>query len=64
MLSSTAQISFSELYMERSTRRSDFFKRLKTSDPLERDGKRNKKNMSKRSENKRHLLTVEYSHLR
>ncbi|XOD67685.1 MAG: transposase [Flavobacteriales bacterium Tduv] len=30
MLRSTAQISFSELYMERSTRRSEFFKRLNT----------------------------------
>ncbi|XOD67230.1 MAG: integrase zinc binding domain-containing protein [Flavobacteriales bacterium Tduv] len=30
MLRSTVQISFSELYMERSTRRSEFFKRLKT----------------------------------
>ncbi|XOD68075.1 MAG: hypothetical protein ACMUEL_09465 [Flavobacteriales bacterium Tduv] len=30
MLKSTSQISFSELYLERSTRRSEFFKRLKT----------------------------------
>ncbi|XOD67765.1 MAG: transposase [Flavobacteriales bacterium Tduv] len=30
MLRSTAQISFSELYMECSTRRSEFFKRLNT----------------------------------
>ncbi|XOD68057.1 MAG: hypothetical protein ACMUEL_09370 [Flavobacteriales bacterium Tduv] len=30
MLRRTEQIIFSELYMERSTRRSDFFKRLKT----------------------------------
>ncbi|XOD67471.1 MAG: hypothetical protein ACMUEL_05875 [Flavobacteriales bacterium Tduv] len=29
MLRSTAQISFSELYIERSSRRSEFFKRLK-----------------------------------
>ncbi|XOD66774.1 MAG: hypothetical protein ACMUEL_01680 [Flavobacteriales bacterium Tduv] len=30
MLRKTSQISFSELYMERSTRRNDFFKRLNT----------------------------------
>ncbi|XOD67592.1 MAG: hypothetical protein ACMUEL_06590 [Flavobacteriales bacterium Tduv] len=30
MLRRTAQISFSELYMERSTRRSEFFKSLNT----------------------------------
>ncbi|XOD66961.1 MAG: hypothetical protein ACMUEL_02780 [Flavobacteriales bacterium Tduv] len=30
MLRSTAQISFSELYMEHSIRRSAFFKKLKT----------------------------------
>ncbi|XOD68017.1 MAG: hypothetical protein ACMUEL_09125 [Flavobacteriales bacterium Tduv] len=30
MLRSTAQIIFSELYRERSTRRSQFFKRLNT----------------------------------
>ncbi|XOD66719.1 MAG: hypothetical protein ACMUEL_01345 [Flavobacteriales bacterium Tduv] len=30
MTRSTAQIRFTELYMERSTRRNEFFKRLKT----------------------------------
>ncbi|XOD67002.1 MAG: hypothetical protein ACMUEL_03040 [Flavobacteriales bacterium Tduv] len=30
MLRSTAQVFFSELYIERSTRRSEFFKRLNT----------------------------------
>ncbi|XOD67372.1 MAG: hypothetical protein ACMUEL_05265 [Flavobacteriales bacterium Tduv] len=30
MIRKTVQIRFSELYMERSTRRSYFFKRLKT----------------------------------
>ncbi|XOD68078.1 MAG: hypothetical protein ACMUEL_09485 [Flavobacteriales bacterium Tduv] len=30
MLRSAAQISFSELYIDSSTRRSDFFKKLKT----------------------------------
>ncbi|XOD68004.1 MAG: hypothetical protein ACMUEL_09050 [Flavobacteriales bacterium Tduv] len=30
MLRSTARITFSEVYMERSTKRSDLFKRLKT----------------------------------
>ncbi|XOD67030.1 MAG: hypothetical protein ACMUEL_03195 [Flavobacteriales bacterium Tduv] len=30
MLRSTAQINFTELYMEYSTRRSEFFKRLNT----------------------------------
>ncbi|XOD66748.1 MAG: hypothetical protein ACMUEL_01495 [Flavobacteriales bacterium Tduv] len=30
MLKNTVQISFSELYMECFTRRSEFFKRLKT----------------------------------
>ncbi|XOD67609.1 MAG: hypothetical protein ACMUEL_06695 [Flavobacteriales bacterium Tduv] len=30
ILRNTAQISFSELYMERSSRRSEFFKSLKT----------------------------------
>ncbi|XOD66648.1 MAG: hypothetical protein ACMUEL_00940 [Flavobacteriales bacterium Tduv] len=34
MLRSTAQIRFNELYMERSTRKSEFFKRLNTSDSL------------------------------
>ncbi|XOD66822.1 MAG: hypothetical protein ACMUEL_01955 [Flavobacteriales bacterium Tduv] len=37
MLRSTAQISFSELDMEHSTRRGEFFKRLNTLDLLERD---------------------------
>ncbi|XOD67411.1 MAG: hypothetical protein ACMUEL_05505 [Flavobacteriales bacterium Tduv] len=53
MLRSTEQISFSELYMERSTRRSEFFKKLKTLIHWEVYGKRNKKNISKRSGNKR-----------
>ncbi|XOD67693.1 MAG: hypothetical protein ACMUEL_07170 [Flavobacteriales bacterium Tduv] len=52
MLRSTAQIGFNELYIERSTRRSHFFKRLNTSDPLERNGERNKKNISKSPGNK------------
>ncbi|XOD67820.1 MAG: transposase [Flavobacteriales bacterium Tduv] len=39
MLRSTEQISFSELYMKRSTRRSQFFKRLNTLIPLGRDRK-------------------------
>ncbi|XOD66930.1 MAG: hypothetical protein ACMUEL_02605 [Flavobacteriales bacterium Tduv] len=46
MIRSSAQISFNELYMERSTRRSEFFKMLNLY-PLERDGERNKKNISK-----------------
>ncbi|XOD67452.1 MAG: hypothetical protein ACMUEL_05770 [Flavobacteriales bacterium Tduv] len=53
MLRSTEQISFSELYMERSTRRSDFFKRLKILIYLEVDGERNKKNISKITRNKK-----------
>ncbi|XOD67695.1 MAG: hypothetical protein ACMUEL_07180 [Flavobacteriales bacterium Tduv] len=52
MLRSTAQISFSEIYMECSTRRSDFFKRLNTLIPLGMNGERNKKNISKRPGNK------------
>ncbi|XOD67611.1 MAG: hypothetical protein ACMUEL_06705 [Flavobacteriales bacterium Tduv] len=39
--------------MECSSRRSEFFKRLNTSDPLGRDRKRNKKNISKSTGNKR-----------
>ncbi|XOD66697.1 MAG: hypothetical protein ACMUEL_01225 [Flavobacteriales bacterium Tduv] len=35
MFRSTVQISFSELYMECSIRRSQFFKGLNTSDPVE-----------------------------
>ncbi|XOD66888.1 MAG: hypothetical protein ACMUEL_02335 [Flavobacteriales bacterium Tduv] len=53
MLRSTAQIIFSELYMKRSTRRSEFFQKVKHLDPLGRDGERNKKNISKKIENKR-----------
>ncbi|XOD68035.1 MAG: hypothetical protein ACMUEL_09235 [Flavobacteriales bacterium Tduv] len=45
ILRSIAQISFSELYMECFTRKSQFFKRLNTSDLLGRDGERNKKNI-------------------
>ncbi|XOD66874.1 MAG: hypothetical protein ACMUEL_02265 [Flavobacteriales bacterium Tduv] len=60
---STEQISFSELYMERSTKRSKFFQKVKNLDSLGRDGERNKKNISKRPGNKSNLLTVEYRYL-
>ncbi|XOD66792.1 MAG: hypothetical protein ACMUEL_01785 [Flavobacteriales bacterium Tduv] len=53
MLRSTAQISFIELYMERSTRRSKFFKRLKTLSQREEMEKETKKNISKSPGNKR-----------
>ncbi|XOD66914.1 MAG: hypothetical protein ACMUEL_02500 [Flavobacteriales bacterium Tduv] len=43
MLRSIVQIKFSELYMGRSTRRSEFFKRVKHLDPLGRDGKKIRK---------------------
>ncbi|XOD67943.1 MAG: hypothetical protein ACMUEL_08670 [Flavobacteriales bacterium Tduv] len=43
ILRSTAQISFSQLCMERSTRRSEFFKKLKNSNLLGRDGEKIKK---------------------
>ncbi|XOD66974.1 MAG: transposase [Flavobacteriales bacterium Tduv] len=55
MLRSTAQISFSELYMERSTRRSEFFKRLYTLIHWEMYGEKNKKNTSKRPGIKGHF---------
>ncbi|XOD67036.1 MAG: hypothetical protein ACMUEL_03230 [Flavobacteriales bacterium Tduv] len=45
MLRSTEQLSFSKVYMERFTRRSEFFKRLKTLIHWEVDGERNKKNI-------------------
>ncbi|XOD68022.1 MAG: hypothetical protein ACMUEL_09160 [Flavobacteriales bacterium Tduv] len=53
MLISTSQINFSELYMERFSRRSEFFKRLNTLIHREVNGKRNKKNRSKKSGDKR-----------
>ncbi|XOD67366.1 MAG: hypothetical protein ACMUEL_05225 [Flavobacteriales bacterium Tduv] len=52
MLRSTTQVSISELYMERSTRKVDFLK-VKNLDILGGYGKRNKKNISKRLGNKR-----------
>ncbi|XOD66912.1 MAG: hypothetical protein ACMUEL_02490 [Flavobacteriales bacterium Tduv] len=65
MLRSPVQISFSELYMERSTRRSDFFQKVKNLDPLERNRKRNKKNISKSPGNKRPTcIHLEYRYLR
>ncbi|XOD67594.1 MAG: hypothetical protein ACMUEL_06605 [Flavobacteriales bacterium Tduv] len=47
MLKSTSKISFSELYMERSTRKSEFFKRLKTLIHWERIEKEIKKYIKK-----------------
>ncbi|XOD67701.1 MAG: hypothetical protein ACMUEL_07210 [Flavobacteriales bacterium Tduv] len=47
MFRSTAEVSFSELYMERSTKRNDFFKMLKTGDPLGKDREGNNKNYQK-----------------
>ncbi|XOD67773.1 MAG: hypothetical protein ACMUEL_07675 [Flavobacteriales bacterium Tduv] len=47
MLKNTALIRFSNLYMERSTKRSQFFKRLNPSYSMGKDGERNKKNISK-----------------
>ncbi|XOD67435.1 MAG: hypothetical protein ACMUEL_05655 [Flavobacteriales bacterium Tduv] len=47
MLRIIEQISFSELYMERSTKRSEFFQKIKHLDSLGRDGERNKKNILK-----------------
>ncbi|XOD67347.1 MAG: hypothetical protein ACMUEL_05120 [Flavobacteriales bacterium Tduv] len=63
MLRINAQLSFSERYMEHSTKRSEFFKRLNT--VIHSEGmEKNKKNISKRRGNKRNLFTVEYRYLR
>ncbi|XOD67784.1 MAG: hypothetical protein ACMUEL_07745 [Flavobacteriales bacterium Tduv] len=61
MLRRTAQISFSELYIEPSTRRSEFFKIIKHLDPLGKDGEINKKNISKSTGNKRQYAYNEIS---
>ncbi|XOD67632.1 MAG: hypothetical protein ACMUEL_06825 [Flavobacteriales bacterium Tduv] len=54
ILKSTA-LNFSELYIKRSTKRSDFLKRLKTL--IHWEGmKKNKKNISKKSGNKRTIF--------
>ncbi|XOD66682.1 MAG: hypothetical protein ACMUEL_01145 [Flavobacteriales bacterium Tduv] len=50
MLRSTTQIRFTELHMERSTRRSEFFKRLKILIHWEVNGERNKKYIKKARE--------------
>ncbi|XOD66790.1 MAG: hypothetical protein ACMUEL_01775 [Flavobacteriales bacterium Tduv] len=50
MLRSTAQIIFSELYMERSSRKSEFFKRLNTLIHWERMEKEIKKRIKKSRE--------------
>ncbi|XOD68130.1 MAG: hypothetical protein ACMUEL_09805 [Flavobacteriales bacterium Tduv] len=53
MLRITAQINFSKLYMERSSKRSEFFQKVKTLIQWKVYGKRNKKNILKRPGNKR-----------
>ncbi|XOD67076.1 MAG: hypothetical protein ACMUEL_03470 [Flavobacteriales bacterium Tduv] len=60
LLKSTRQINFSELYMERSTRKSEFFKRLKTLIHWEVMEKKIIKIYQKGQGIKSNLLTVEY----
>ncbi|XOD67186.1 MAG: hypothetical protein ACMUEL_04170 [Flavobacteriales bacterium Tduv] len=65
MLRNTAQISFNELYMERSTRRSEFFKKVKHP-VIDWEGieKEIRKIYQKTKEQKVNLHTVEYRYLR
>ncbi|XOD67018.1 MAG: hypothetical protein ACMUEL_03130 [Flavobacteriales bacterium Tduv] len=53
MLRSSRKIRFNELYMELSTRKNEFFKRLNTLIHWKMNGERNKKNVSKMLKNKR-----------
>ncbi|XOD66951.1 MAG: hypothetical protein ACMUEL_02715 [Flavobacteriales bacterium Tduv] len=64
MLRSSARISFSELNMKRSSRKSEFFKRLKTLIHWEVGGKEIRKTDQKGQGIKSNLLTVEYRYLK